>query len=106
MLSCSCGQGQGVYVRGAFPDSRSHCCRLWHEARNIFGSRACGDNTEDSDYDFLVVPDDDCGMFRLAGFFSKLEDVFGDVDLVCDDPAEGDDFIQRISKDLRLVYEA
>lgn len=72
----------------------------------IFGSRARGDNTEDSDYDFLVVPDDDCGMFRLAGFFSKLEDVFGDVDLVCDDPAEGDDFIQRISKDLRLVYEA
>lgn len=72
----------------------------------IFGSRARGNNTEDSDYDFLVVPDDDCGMFRLAGFFSKLEDVFGDVDLVCDDPAEGDDFIQRISKDLRLVYEA
>ena len=37
----------------------------------LFGSRARGDNTADSDYDFFVVPEDDCGMFRLAGFFGK-----------------------------------
>ena len=72
----------------------------------LFGSRARGDNTADSDYDFFVVPDDDCGMFRLAGFFCKLQGALGDVDVVCDDPAEGEDFTKRISKDLRLVYEA
>ena len=72
----------------------------------LFGSRARGDNKADSDYDFFVVPDDDCGMFRLAGFFGKLQEALGDVDVVCDDPAEKDDFTKRISKDLRLVYEA
>ena len=72
----------------------------------LFGSRARGDNTADSDYDFFVVPDDDCGMFRLAGFFGKLQEALGDVDVVCDDPAEEDDFTKRISDDLRLVYEA
>ena len=72
----------------------------------LFGSRARGDNTADSDYDFFVVPDDECGMFRLAGFFGKLQEALGDVDVVCDDPAEKDDFTKRISEDLRLVYEA
>ena len=48
----------------------------------LFGSRARGDNKADSDYDFFVVPDDDCGMFRLAGFFGKLQEVLGDVDVV------------------------
>ncbi len=69
----------------------------------LFGSRARGDNR--SDYDFFVVPDDDCGLFKLAGFFGKLEDALGAVDVVCDDPHARDDFIQRISKDLKLVYE-
>ena len=72
----------------------------------LFGSRARGDSTADSDYDFFVVPDDDCGMFRLAGFFGKLQEALGDVDVVCYDPAEGEDFTERISEDLRLVYEA
>ena len=72
----------------------------------LFGSRARGDNTADSDYDFFVVPDDECGMFRLAGFFGKLQEALGDVDVVCDDPADKDDFTKRISEDLRLVYEA
>ena len=72
----------------------------------LFGSRARSDNTADSDYDFFVVPDDDCGMFRLAGFFGKLQEALGDVDVVCYDPAEGEDFTERISEDLRLVYEA
>lgn len=72
----------------------------------LFGSRARGDNTADSDYDFLVVPNDNCGMFRLAGFFGRLREALGDVDVVCYDPASGDDFTERISRDLRLVYEA
>lgn len=72
----------------------------------LFGSRARGDSTADSDYDFFVVPDDDCGMFRLAGFFGKLQEALGDVDVVCDDPSEREDFREKIFEDLRLVYEA
>ena len=72
----------------------------------LFGSRARGDNRPDSDYDFFVVPADDCGLFKLAGFFGELEDALGNVDVVCDDSAEKDDFTQTISQDLRLVYEA
>ena len=45
-------------------------------------------------------------MFRLAGFFGKLQEALGDVDVVCYDSAEGEDFTERISEDLRLVYEA
>ena len=52
-----------------------------------------------SDYDFFVVPDDDCGMFRLAGFFGKLQEALGDVDVVCDDPSERERGLQR--EDLR-----
>ena len=36
----------------------------------------------------------------------KLQEALGDVDAVCYDPAEGEDFIERVSEDLRLVYEA
>ncbi len=72
----------------------------------IFGFRVRSDNTEDSDYDFFVVPNDDCGMFRLTEFFGKLEEALGNVDIVCDDPVEGRDFTDKIFKETRLVYEA
>lgn len=72
----------------------------------LFGSRARRDNRLDSDYDFFVVPSEDCGLFKLAGFFSRLEDALGDVDVVCYDPAEKDGFIQRISEDMVLIYES
>ena len=72
----------------------------------LFDSRARGDNRPDSDYDFFVIPPEDCGIFTVAGFFGRLEEAFGSVDLVCDDPAERDDFTKGISRDMRLVYES
>lgn len=72
----------------------------------LFGSRARGDNRPDSDYDFFVVPSDDCGLFRLAGFFGRLEDALGDVDVVCYDPSEEDGFVRRISEEMVLIYES
>ena len=52
---------------------------------SIFGSRARGDNREDSDYDFLVEfqPDADIDLFDYSGMQVDLEDIVGQkVDLV------------------------
>lgn len=50
----------------------------------LFGSRARGDNREDSDYDFCVVTSDDCDLFELGGFFAEMRDALGvEIDLVC-----------------------
>ncbi len=70
-----------------------------------FGFRTRGDNTADSDYYFFVVPNDDCGVFKLVRLFGKLEEALGDVDVVCNDLAEGRNFTDRISKEMRLIYE-
>ncbi len=34
----------------------------------LFGSRARGDNSEGSDYDFCVLTPDDYGLFEVGGF--------------------------------------
>jgi predicted nucleotidyltransferase len=52
---------------------------------SIFGSRARGDNRDDSDYDFLVEfqSDADIDLFDYAGMQVHLEDIVGHkVDLV------------------------
>ena len=72
----------------------------------LFGSRARGDNTEDSDYDFCVVTSDDCDLFELGGFFADLRDALGvEIDLVCQGSLR-DDFSKEILRDRRLLYEA
>ena len=72
----------------------------------LFGSRARGDNREDSDYDFCVVTSDDCDLFELGGFFAELRDALGvEIDLVCQESLR-DDFSREVLRDRRLVYEA
>ena len=72
----------------------------------LFGSRARGDNREDSDYDFCVVTSDDCDLFELGGFFADLRDALGvEIDLVCQESLR-DDFSREVLRDRRLVYEA
>lgn len=72
----------------------------------LFGSRARGDNTEDSDYDFCVVTSDDCDLFELGGFFADLRDALGvGIDLVCQGSLR-DDFSRDVLRDRRLLYEA
>ena len=69
----------------------------------LFGSRARGDNREDSDYDFCVVTSDDCDLFELGGFFADLRDALGvEIDLVCQESLR-DDFSREVLRDRRLL---
>jgi len=73
----------------------------------LFGSRARGDGTEKSDYDFCVYPDDDVGIFKLAGLMKDLAaGLESEVDIV-DATALGigDVFISEIERDGVLIYE-
>ena len=49
----------------------------------LVGSTARGDDTKDSDYDFLVDFDDDISLFDMAGLQVDLEELLGGrVDIV------------------------
>ena len=73
----------------------------------LFGSRARGDGTEKSDYDFCVYADDHVSLTGIAGLMVDLsEKLKSDVDIV--DAAalkSGDTFIDDIERDGVLVYE-
>ncbi len=72
----------------------------------LFGSRARGDNRPDSDYDFCIVAPKGMGLFKMGGFYGKLEEALGtEIDIVCEGSLR-DDFSRSISKDMRLLYEA
>lgn len=72
----------------------------------LFGSRARGDNRPDSDYDFCVKTPKGMGLFKMGGFYGKLEEALGTgIDIVCEGSLR-DDFSRSISKDMRLLYEA
>ena len=84
------------------PIAESHGMRQVY----LFGSRARGDNREDSDYDFCVVTSDDCDLFELGGFFAELRDALGvEIDIVCQESLR-DDFSREVVRDRRLLYEA
>ena len=72
----------------------------------LFGSRARGDNTEGSDYDFCILTPDDYGLFEVGGFYADLRDTLGTgIDVVCEESLR-DDFSKDVFKDRRLLYEA
>ena len=72
----------------------------------LFGSRARGDNTEGSDYDFCILTPDDYGLFEVGGFYADLRDALGtDIDVVCEESLK-DDFSREFLRDRRLLYEA
>ena len=61
------------------------CRRHRVERLSLFGSRVRGDNTEASDFDFIVdfLPDARIGLFEYAGMQIELEELLGTkVDLV------------------------
>lgn len=72
----------------------------------LFGSRARGDNTEGSDYDFCILTPDDYGLFEVGGFYADLRDALGtDIDVVCEESLRND-FSREVLGDRRLLYEA
>lgn len=72
----------------------------------LFGSRARGDNRPDSDYDFCIVAPKGMGLFKMGGFYGRLEEALGtEVDVVSE-RAMSDDFSREVLRDRRLLYEA
>jgi predicted nucleotidyltransferase len=52
----------------------------------VFGSVARGENTEDSDVDLLIKPQQGCSLFDLGGLLEDLQELLGcRVDLVTED---------------------
>ena len=72
---------------------------------SLFGSRARGDYTEQSDYDFLISKGKIKSLFTLSAFINALEEAFGThVDVVTDTSSD-QDFIKGVSKEGVLLYE-
>ena len=72
----------------------------------LFGSRARGDNVEDSDYDFCILTPDDYSLFDVGGFYADLRDALEtEIDVVCEESLR-DDFSREVLRDRRLLYEA
>lgn len=71
----------------------------------IFGSRARGDNTPESDYDFCIVPDKSMSLIELSGFLLDLKEALeSEVDVICEDSIDPE-FMRFISDDRRVLYE-
>ncbi len=71
----------------------------------LFGSRARGDNRPDSDYDLCVIAPKGIGLFRMGGFYGRLEDALGKGIDVITEGGMSEEFRRMISDDMRLVYE-
>ena len=72
----------------------------------LFGSRARGDNRPGSDYDFCIVAPKGMGLFKMGGFYGKLEEALGtEIDIVCEGSLR-DDFNREVLRDRKLLYEA
>ena len=78
------------------------------EAVYLFGSRARGENTKTSDYDFYVKRGKLRGMFQLSGLFHDLgESLQFEIDIVLAPEGVGhlDDYIrEEIDRDKVLIY--
>jgi len=72
----------------------------------LFGSRARGDNSEESDYDFYVILGRIRGL-KLCGLLRELEEALGNsVDIVTGGAQLENDFSKEIHREMRLVYES
>ncbi|MDR0779038.1 MAG: nucleotidyltransferase domain-containing protein [Methanomassiliicoccaceae archaeon] len=86
------------------PIARKHgMLRIW-----IFGSRARGDNQDDSDYDFCVLAPKECSLLDFCSFISDLEDVLGTkVDAVSENATSKNPYFkEEMLHDRKVVFEA
>ena len=84
----------------ATPIARKHGIK----SLSLFGSYARGDATETSDVDFLFQAGERMSLWQVSGLLLDLEAAFGSVDLVSA-RSKDVDFLARIAKDCRLIYE-
>ena len=72
----------------------------------LFGSRARGDNEEDSDYDFCIAAPKSFSLLKISSFLCDLKGAIGNrVDLVWEDNL-GPNMMKEVLRDRRLVFEA
>jgi len=86
------------------PIARKHGVKRMY----LFGSRARGDNREDSDFDFCIDIPKGFSLMDIGGVLSDLKDAIGiDVDLVCEDDArKKPHLMEEILRDGKIVFEA
>lgn len=74
----------------------------------LFGSRARGDNSADSDFDFCLVVPKEYDLIDLGSILNDLKVALGtDVDIVCEDNLKESSYItEEILRDRRIVFEA
>ena len=71
----------------------------------LFGSRAKGSQTEQSDYDFLITKGNISSLLTFISFVNSLEEALGThVDVVTDSSSDRE-FIEMINKEAVLIYE-
>ena len=72
---------------------------------SLFGSYARNEQKDESDLDFLIVVNDKMGLFEYVEFYQELEKVFNcHVDVVTSG-IDDKDFLSKIEKDRKLLYE-
>ncbi|MCL2148807.1 MAG: nucleotidyltransferase domain-containing protein [Methanomassiliicoccaceae archaeon] len=73
----------------------------------LFGSRARGDHSRGSDFDFCVVAQEGRSLFDLGGFLYDLRDALGtDVDVVCESGLHNrPHFMEEMLRDRKVVFE-
>ena len=85
----------------AIPIAKKHRVR----SLGLFGSYARNEQNENSDIDFLIVASDKMGLFEFVEFYQELEKVFNcHVDVVTSG-IDDKDFLSKIEKDRKLLYE-
>lgn len=72
---------------------------------SLFGSRARGEASGESDYDFLITRGNIDTLLKYVAFVNRLEEAFGTHVDVVTDTAEDQDFIESIQKEAILLYE-
>lgn len=71
----------------------------------LFGSRAAGDDREDSDYDLLVDPPEGFSYRRLFAFRDEVSEMLGrDVDVLTTGSLADDGFSRRVRYQMVLLY--
>jgi len=74
----------------------------------LFGSRARGDNRNDSDYDFCILAPKGYGLFKIGSFLYDLEDALGaEVDIISEEgTTRNGAFVEEMLRDRKIVFEA
>ena len=74
----------------------------------LFGSRARGDNDDDSDFDFYITAHEGCSAVVLGSFLCDLRDALGsEVDVIREgNRSLNPSILEEISRDKKTLFEA